>query len=349
MTLRLSDVSKSFGGTAVLRDVSLEVGDGTRLALVGASGSGKTTLLRLIAGFERPDAGTITLGGRLLAGPETAIPAHRRRVGYVAQDGALFPHLSVGSNIGFGLARSGARGAVVRELMELVSLDPSFADRMPHQLSGGQQQRVALARALAQRPEAILLDEPFSALDTGLRAATRAAVVEVLERSGVTAVLVTHDQEEALTFGQQVGVLVAGRLVQSGEPADVFDAPADAHVAQFLGEAVFVPAERAGQGRAECAFGPTAVRHDASGGAAAVRAMVRPAQLRVELAPEGLGNGTILDVRRSGAAVDLHVRAGADDAAALIVHRTAPHIGGRFDTGSAVRVSVDGGVVLYPA
>ena len=169
MKLTVSGVSKAFGSTPVLDDISLEVPQGSRTAIVGASGSGKSTLLRLIAGFEEPDAGSILLGDRVLSTRGSAVPAHRRGIGYVAQDGALFPHLTTAANIAFGLPRRGDRAARVREVMELASLDPVLADRFPHQLSGGQQQRVALARALAPRPGIILLDEPFSALDTGLR------------------------------------------------------------------------------------------------------------------------------------------------------------------------------------
>ncbi|MFE6967618.1 ABC transporter ATP-binding protein [Agromyces sp. NPDC057679] len=347
MTLRLDRISKSFGGTEVLRDVSLEVPDATRLALVGSSGSGKSTLLRLIAGFERPDTGTISLDGRELAGPAAAMPAHRRGIGYVAQDGALFPHLSVARNIAFALPRGPGRAARVRVLMELASLDPALAERMPHELSGGQQQRVALARALALRPSVILLDEPFSALDTGLRAQTRRAVIDVLERSGVTAVLVTHDQDEALSFGQQVGVLAGGRLVQAGDPAAVFDAPIDAGVAEFLGDVVMVPARSAGADLADCAFGCLVVRHDRSGGAERVCAMLRPEQLRLDPGAAD-GNATVVGVRRTGASAELRLRLGAAEFPVEVTHRVPLHEAGRFEPGCPVQVAVDGGVVLYP-
>nr|WP_157741133.1 ABC transporter ATP-binding protein [Jiangella sp. DSM 45060] len=224
-TLSLTGVAKSFGRVEVLRDVSLTVPAGTRTAVVGASGSGKSTLLRLIAGFERADSGSIGLGSTTLAAPGRFVAAHRRGIGYVAQDGALFPHLTVEQNVRFGLPRRRRDPGRVREVMELASLDPELAGRYPHQLSGGQQQRVALARALAPRPAVVLLDEPFSALDTGLREQTRQAVIDALEASGVTTVLVTHDHDEALSFGGQIAVIAAGRLVQSGAPAAVFDNP----------------------------------------------------------------------------------------------------------------------------
>ncbi|MBU4464614.1 MAG: ABC transporter ATP-binding protein, partial [Actinobacteria bacterium] len=272
--LQLDGVCKSLGGAPVLTGVSLRVPAGTRTAIVGASGSGKSTLLRLIAGFETPDAGAITLGDVVVAGGPAPVPAHRRGVGYVAQDGALFPHLTVARNIRFGLPSRGdraARDARVREVAELVALDPALLERYPHELSGGQQQRVALARALAPEPAIILLDEPFSSLDTGLRAQTRQAVIEALERSGVTTILVTHDQEEALSFGQQIAVIVAGEIVQAGPPAEVFDDPVTEATGLFLGEAIVLDAE-VSNAVAHCALGALEVRHDRRApGASAVR------------------------------------------------------------------------------
>ncbi|MET4638442.1 ABC transporter ATP-binding protein [Mycetocola sp. 2940] len=347
MTLRLSNISKAFGPTDVLNDVSLEVPDGTRIALVGSSGSGKSTLLRLIAGFERPDTGTIALGDRELAGPSSTVPAHRRGIGYVAQDGALFPHLSVARNIAFGMPRAARNVTRVRELMDLASLDHTLAARMPHELSGGQQQRVALARALTQRPTVILLDEPFSALDSGLRSQTRQAVVDMLERSGVTAVLVTHDRDEALSFGHQVGVLTGGRLVQAGAPAGVFDAPVDVRVAEFLGDMMLVPARLTSADAVDCAFGRLAVRHDRSGGAARVSAMVRPEQLR--LAPAADGNAIVVGIRSTGAGADLRLRFGNGESPTEATHRVPLHTASRFPAGCRVQVAVDGGVVLYPS
>ena len=222
------NLAKSFNGSAVLENIDLRLRPGSITAVVGSSGCGKTTLLRLIAGFETPDAGTVTIAGRQVASPESAVAAHRRGVGYVAQDGALFPHLTVGQNISYGLpgtARSAPVRARVAELLETVSLDPSYASRRPHQLSGGQQQRVALARALARQPVLMLLDEPFSALDTGLRASTRKAVAQLLAAAGVTTLLVTHDQEEALSIAGQVAVMRDGRFTQVGTPQQVYLRP----------------------------------------------------------------------------------------------------------------------------
>jgi iron(III) transport system ATP-binding protein len=246
--IELAGVGKSFGEATVLDGIDLAVPEGSRTVIVGSSGSGKTTLLRLISGFELPDTGTITINGRLVAGPGHFVAAHRRGIGYVAQDGALFPHLTVGQNIGFGLGpalRGGTRrekARAVDELLGMVSLSPDFAPRRPDELSGGQQQRVALARALARRPRVMLLDEPFSSLDAGLRAATRDIVAATLERAGITTVLVTHDQAEAMSFANQLAVLRDGRLGQVGSPRELYWRPVDLFTARFLGDAVVLPA-----------------------------------------------------------------------------------------------------------
>lgn len=364
MTLRLNNITKSFStaaGTApVLDGVSLEVADGERLALVGASGSGKTTLLRLIAGFERPDSGTIEFGDQELSSPSGFVPAHRRGVGYVAQDGALFPHLTVARNITFGLPRRERGEATIERLMALASLEPSLAARIPHELSGGQQQRVALARALALEPRVILLDEPFSALDTGLRAQTRAAVIEVLERSGVTTVLVTHDQHEALSFGHQTGILSQGRLVQAGSPAELFDDPANTGAAAFLGDVVLLPATRVVMGGStvestvDSALGRLEVRHDRSEGSADLVAMLRPEQIRIEPSlatqdPDASARmAVITSVRPLGPSTELTLSCGAGEQATFIAHRLPPHRAAEFESGDRVSMAVDGGVVLFP-
>jgi iron(III) transport system ATP-binding protein len=277
--VRVSGLTKSYGDTPVLRGVDLHVAAGTLTAVLGPSGCGKTTLLRLIAGFDRPDAGTVVLDGQAVVDGRHWVPPERRRIGYVAQEGALFPHLTVGDNIRFGLARRERRAASrVVELLELVGLDPGHARRYPHQLSGGQQQRVALARALAPRPRAVLLDEPFSSLDTGLRDSTRRAVVGALEAAATTAVLVTHDQAEALSLAAQVAVLRGGLLAQVGSPVDLYRTPVDPQLATFLGEAVLVPAVVRG-GVAACPLGRLAVRPGTPDGPA--RAMIRPEQIAV--------------------------------------------------------------------
>ena len=274
--LDIAGLAKSFNGHTVLTGIDLHVERGSTTAVVGSSGCGKTTLLRLIAGFETPDAGTITIAGQQVAGPQGIVAAHRRSVGYVAQDGALFPHLTVGQNIAYGL-RGIARSTVRRridELLETVSLEPSFAQRRPHQLSGGQQQRVALARALARQPVLMLLDEPFSALDTGLRASTRKAVAKMLTDAGVTTLLVTHDQEEALSIADQVAVMRDGRFTQVGSPQQVYRRPADRFTAEFLGDCIAVPCVVT-SGVADCALGRVPVQ--SADGAGTL--ILRPEQL----------------------------------------------------------------------
>lgn len=286
-TLELKAVSRFFGASAALENFSLSIPAGSRTAIVGPSGSGKTTLLRLIAGFDTPDQGAITLGDTTLADASTFVPAHRRGIGYVPQDGALFPHMTVAQNIGFGLPRKlDGRARTIDALMEMVSLDRAMAQRWPHELSGGQQQRVALARALAQSPRLMLLDEPFSALDAGLRASMRKAVSQVLSDAGVTAILVTHDQEEALSFGDQLAVIRRGRLVQAGAPRNLYLRPVDEATAEFLGDALVLPA-RVDDGWAQCALGSVMV-HDLSV-SGSTQILLRPEQLHLtqgELFPQ---------------------------------------------------------------
>lgn len=275
--LEARGLAKSFHHTMVLDHIDLDLTAGSLTAIVGSSGCGKTTLLRLIAGFETPDEGTITIAGRQVASATSAVPPHRRSVGYVAQDGALFPHLTVGQNIAYGLpgtARSAAVRSRVVELLETVSLEGDFASRRPHQLSGGQQQRVALARALAREPDLMLLDEPFSALDTGLRAATRKAVAGLLARAGVTTLLVTHDQEEALSIADQVAVMRDGRFTQVGTPEQVYRYPVDRFTAEFLGDCITLPCTVTAN-TAECALGRIPVT--AADGPATL--LLRPEQL----------------------------------------------------------------------
>jgi iron(III) transport system ATP-binding protein len=236
----IAGVAKAFGGLSVLSGVDLEIPSGSFTAILGPSGSGKTTLLRIIAGFERPDAGVVRLGQRVVDDADHRfVPCERRQIGYVPQEGALFPHLNVGRNVAFGLAREDRHGTRVGELLELVGLS-GMARRYPHQLSGGQQQRVALARALAPGPDIVLLDEPFSSLDASLRASVRADVHDVLRLSGATSILVTHDQDEALSMADQVAILRGGVIAQINTPSRLYRLPRDAELAQFLGEANLV-------------------------------------------------------------------------------------------------------------
>jgi len=277
--LEISHLTKSFGGARVLHDVGFVVESGSLMAILGASGGGKTTLLRLIAGFERPDGGEIRLQGTLLAGDGKFTPPEARKIGYVAQEGALFPHLSVADNITFGLKRAERRARHrVAELLEMVDLPVAYADRAPQALSGGEQQRVALARALAPSPQLVLLDEPFSALDAGLRAETREAVARALKAAGATAILVTHDQAEALSMGGMVGVLQDGRLAQLSPPEILYRAPVSPALAGFIGEAVFAEGI-AENGRVHCAFGLLPLAGDVRSGK--VEVMLRPEQIKI--------------------------------------------------------------------
>jgi len=284
--LVLSALSKTYGRVPAVDRVDLTVPTGARMAIVGPSGSGKTSLLRLIAGFEAPDAGGIILGGMPLNDEAGFMPPHRRDIGYVPQEGALFPHLSIAANIGFGLARAPGREARVAELLQQVGLPPDFGPRRPHELSGGQQQRVALARAMARKPRVMLLDEPFSALDAGLREAMRDMVASILGEAGITAILVTHDQAEALSFAHLVAVMREGRLIQSGTPQALYLHPADPATARFLGEAIILSA-MVEDGLAHTLLGPVPV----ASGPGRRTVMLRPEQLL--LAPPQAGAGTL--------------------------------------------------------
>jgi len=243
IALECAGLTKRFGLVDAIDDLNLAVHQGQVLALLGPSGCGKTTTLRLIAGFDQPDTGTISIGDRAVFLPGQSIPPEKRRVGMVFQDGALFPHLTVEQNVAFGLPNGSDRQDRVREVLDLVDLG-NFGRRMPHELSGGEQQRVALARALAPRPEVLLLDEPFSNLDPGLRQQVRRDTLDILRETGATAIFVTHDQEEALFMGDVLAIMNRGRVEQIGSPEDIFHSPATRFVAQFIGLADFIPAWR---------------------------------------------------------------------------------------------------------
>ena len=252
--LRCAGVVKRFGAVTAVDGLDLAVPPGTILALLGPSGCGKTTALRLIAGFERPDAGEIIVGGRVVSSAAGWLPPEKRRIGMVFQEGALFPHLTVEQNVGYGLRKDAGRANRIAEALELVGLS-AMRRRLPHELSGGQQQRVALGRALAPRPDILLLDEPFSNLDAALREQLKDDVAEILRASGATAVFVTHDQAAALSVGDEVAVMRDGRLEQTGPPAAIFHAPQSGFVAKFTGAADFLPV-RQENGRLTTELGP---------------------------------------------------------------------------------------------
>jgi iron(III) transport system ATP-binding protein len=285
--LLVSGLRAAHGRTTVLHGVDLVVPEHCLGAIVGPSGCGKTTLLRAIAGFHEPSDGRIELAGRLLNGAGTHVPAQQRRVGYIPQEIALFSHLTVAANIGFGLAR-GQRRQKVEEMLELIALT-GYADRRPHQLSGGQQQRVALARALAPEPDLLLLDEPFSALDADLRGRVRRDVADLLRRTHTTAVLVTHDAAEAMAFADVITIMSEGRVVQSGTPPQLYAQPVDAGVARALGEANLLPATAVGPAQATTALGIIPIKTPAAHPAVASgepMVLLRPRQLHAVAEPD---------------------------------------------------------------
>ncbi len=340
-------VGKAFGARDVLHNIDLDVPAGTLTAILGASGSGKTTLLRLIVGFIGLDAGTISVGGEVVvaAGLRPVAP-DKRGIGYVAQEGALFPHLRVDENVGFGLPRAERRRSTrVVEVLELVGLDRDYRARHPHELSGGEQRRVALARALAPRPGLVLLDEPFSGLDASLRVETREAVLRALHDEGSTAVMVTHDQAEALSMGREVAVLRHGRLVQTASPEVLYRSPSDLELARFVGEAVVLEG-RAHGGMVSCALGELDVRGGERTGA--VQVMIRPEQIRLGAGDSNGGQGAT-------ARVLSHSCYGPDTVVRLALGPTATSIDARtFDqdvpaAGELVEVSVVGSAFTYPA
>jgi iron(III) transport system ATP-binding protein len=325
----------------VLTGVNLTVAPGGLTAILGASGSGKSTLLRLICGFERPQAGTIAIGNRIVAGPGVFVPPERRHVGYVAQEGALFPHLSVAHNILFGLKRRDRKLGRAVELLGLVGLPGDYASRPPQELSGGEQQRVALARALAPAPGLILLDEPFSALDAALRVETRRAVMHALAAVGATTLLVTHDQGEALSMGHQVAVLRDGMLVQVASPVELYQHPVDSALARFVGEAVVLDGVAHGH-QVSCALGD--LHRDTEGPNGAVEVLIRPEQIRLLNGSGSALCGTVTEVTYYGH--DASIRLDMDQAVGGLTARVSGHeipaIGDRRG------IRIEGDVVSYP-
>jgi iron(III) transport system ATP-binding protein len=347
---------KSYGPVPALAGVDLYVPTGSLVAVLGPSGCGKTTLLRCIAGLERLDGGEIRVAGTTVAGSRTHVPAHRRRVALVPQEGALFPHLSVADNVGYGLDRATRRSGRVTEVLTLVGLD-GHQDRMPHQLSGGQQQRVALARALAPRPPLILLDEPFSSLDAGLRAELRQDVHAALRADGATAVLVTHDQGEALSLADHVVVMRDGAVVQDGSPAGVYANPVDTWVARFVGDAMLLPGTLH-DGRARTVAGEApltgAVGGDAlptgavAGERGAVTVLVRPEQLRLTPVDATLpGQATARVVRYEFHGHDTVTVVRAPDGTELLCRRL--NDGPVDDPGTTVALRIHGAVRAWAA
>jgi iron(III) transport system ATP-binding protein len=361
--LRIDGLWKGYAGTAVLQGVDLDVQPGSLTAVLGRSGCGKTTLLRVIAGFERAERGTVSLGGHTLDDGRTYLAPERRSVGYVPQEGALFPHLSVRENVAFGLPRRERRGESVARLLEMVGIAP-LAGRLPHELSGGEQQRVALARALARRPQALLLDEPFSSLDASLRGQVREEVHALLREQGVTTVLVTHDQEEALSLADVVAVLRDGRIVQRAAPAELYQRPLDEPLARFLGEVNLLDARFEG-GLARTALGALQLRgaqaegethaqsrEGARAGAPARTGvvMVRPEQLEVRAREHSGGDedvatglrGRVEQCRYYGHDALLHIRPEGTHGVAVLLARV--HGEQALPVGTPVSVAAHGPV-----
>lgn len=278
-----SKLNKSYQGNSAIKNCSLQIQAGEILALLGPSGCGKTTMLRMIAGFEHADTGEIQIGDRLVASPSTFVAPEHRQVGMVFQHYALFPHLTVAQNVAYGI-RGKQAAQQVKAMLKLVDLD-GLQDRMPHQLSGGQQQRVALARALAPQPAVLLLDEPFSNLDADLRASMRIQVRQILKQVGTTALFVTHDQEEALYMGDRVAIMHAGKLEQADLPQQLYLAPASRFVAEFLGQASFLPAQVTPKGLAtDLGFVEQQI---AAAPGTQIQLVARPDDLQVQANPHG--------------------------------------------------------------
>jgi iron(III) transport system ATP-binding protein len=351
----VSGLGKSFGAQPVLAGLELEVAAGSLTAILGPSGSGKTTLLRLLAGFERADTGTIAIGGVRVDGPGTYLPPERRRIGYVPQEGSLFPHLTVAGNVGFGLPAAQRRGGKVDTLLETVGLG-RFGRRYPHQLSGGQQQRVALARALAIEPAVVLLDEPFASLDAHLRASVRADVQEIFRRAGTTAVLVTHDQDEALSVADRVAALRDGRIVQCAPPEDLYCRPANPRLASFIGEANLLEGVVSGA-TVKTMLGALPLDPAAAipGAAGQVTVLIRPEQIDIVPNEDGL-TAQVTSYRYHGHDAVLVVQpqdetglAGSEPVVVRIIGGSHRPVGPRLTIGAVVTLRARGPVFAWPA
>jgi iron(III) transport system ATP-binding protein len=344
--LQTCDLHKSFGAQAVLAGVELELPAGSLTAILGPSGSGKTTLLRLLAGFDRPDRGTIRIAGRIVDGDGTHVASERRKTGYVPQEGGLFPHLTVHANIAFGLARAARRDGV-GDLLEMVGL-AGLERRYPHQLSGGQQQRVALARALAIKPEIVLLDEPFASLDAHLRATVREEVARILRESSTTALLVTHDQDEALSLADLVAVLRDGKIAQCDTPQRLYAAPIDEQLARFIGDANILAGVLHGM-FVDTPLGrlPAHWHGDAPADGSVVSALVRPEQIELHADGETELSGRIVRGGYHGhdAVLRIHIQHERSELALTV--RTP----GRDShlAGTRLTLSARGSVLVWPA
>jgi putative spermidine/putrescine transport system ATP-binding protein len=342
-SVSLRSLTRAFGATRALDEMSLDIEPGELVALLGPSGCGKTTALRIVAGFEFADSGEVLVDGRDVSG----VPASRRDMGMVFQSYSLFPNMSAVDNVAFGLrmrkvATSGRRKRAA-ELLDMVGLAPQ-ARQFPHQLSGGQQQRVALARALAIEPRVLLLDEPLSALDAKVRLQLREQIRTLQQRLGTTTLFVTHDQEEALSMADRVGVMRAGRLEQVATPGELYSRPATAFVAEFVGTMNRLPAELGGGGTVVTVLGATVPAQHGGPASGPVDALVRPESLTV--APAEAGNGIVTGRTFLGAVTRVAVRLSGDTEVAVDVSSPAATA---MAPGTAVRVGIPGEPVLVAA
>jgi putrescine transport system ATP-binding protein len=314
--LRIEGLTKEFDGYKAVNNVSLDIERGEIFALLGSSGCGKSTLLRMLAGFEEPTAGRIVLDGMDLA----HVPPYKCPINMMFQSYALFPHLTVWDNIAFGLRREGMPAEGIQErvgaMLKLVQLE-KFAKRKPHQLSGGQQQRVALARSLAKRPQLLLLDEPLGALDKKLREETQIELVNIIEKVGVTCVMVTHDQEEAMTMASRIAVMSEGRFLQVGAPADIYETPATRFVADFIGNVNLMDGTLDVDAEGFCEIGCADVRHYIGHGITGTQGMpvsvaLRPEKIKLSrAAPEDIRvnavRGTVREMSYFGSFTVFHL------------------------------------------
>jgi len=338
--LNLSHVTKQFGTFTAVNDVSLSVPDGTFVCLLGPSGCGKTTLMRMIAGLDLPTGGSIELAGADI----TKVPTHKRDLGMVFQSLALFPHLTVGENIAYSLRIRGVAKDVqkkrVDELLAMIHL-PGFADRSVAKLSGGQRQRVAIARALAISPKLFLLDEPLSALDAKLREAMQVELRQLQQRLGITTIVVTHDQREAMTMADTVVVMNGGEIRQAAPPVDIYRRPADSFVADFIGQTNLLPVVPDGAGRASV-LGEVVEGIALPAGAAKGTLSVRPEDVQLTAPGHGAISGTVTFVRDLGGAIETFVEAGGTQVIAVCSPRNRPdvsvgqNVGIRLDPATSV-------------
>ena len=340
--LAIDGIHLGYGSQPVLSDISVRIPRGQVLAMMGPSGCGKTTLGRIVAGFLVPSSGTIAVHGTAMVGPGRSVPAHRRGIGMVPQEGALFPHLTVAGNVGFGLARrSPERQARIAECLALVGLE-GFGPRRVHELSGGQQQRVAVARALAPRPDLIIMDEPFSALDTNLRGTTRDLVFEAIATQQTTVMLITHDGDEALSSADQIALIANGKITQIGSPDDIYLRPVGKAAAAASGPIVELSAHADGASAAT-AIGPVALRSRAAGTGSVI---VRPEQIVLRATTVDAAVATVTAVHRTGATLWARCTLSADpDVMINVPIPTDMTVG----TGDAVDLHLTGTAAFEPA